>query len=105
MATRTRFAQALLAPYIGGLRTALFCYLHAKNNQGDFILRIEDTDQKRFVPGAEEYILESLSWCGITPDEGLPLVESMDPTDKVNEALCISPLLSSFFEMVCILCL
>ena len=71
MATRTRFAPSPTGPlHIGGLRTALFCYLHAKNNQGDFILRIEDTDQKRFVPGAEEYILESLSWCGITPDEG-----------------------------------
>ena len=71
MATRTRFAPSPTGPlHIGGLRTALFCFLHAKNNQGDFILRIEDTDQKRFVPGAEEYILESLSWCGITPDEG-----------------------------------
>ena len=71
MATRTRFAPSPTGPlHIGGLRTALFCYLHAKNNQGDFILRIEDTDQKRFVPSAEEYILESLSWCGITPDEG-----------------------------------
>lgn len=71
MATRTRFAPSPTGPlHIGGLRTALFCYLHAKNNKGDFILRIEDTDQKRFVPGAEEYILKSLSWCGITPDEG-----------------------------------
>ena len=71
MATRTRFAPSPTGPlHIGGLRTALFCFLHAKNNEGDFILRIEDTDQKRFVAGAEEYILKSLSWCGIIPDEG-----------------------------------
>ena len=71
MKTRVRFAPSPTGPlHIGGLRTALFCFLHAKKNRGDFILRIEDTDQKRFVPGAEEYILKSLSWCGITPDEG-----------------------------------
>ncbi len=57
--------------HIGGLRTALFNYLFAKKNKGSFILRIEDTDQTRFVPGAEEYILESLKWCGIIPDEGV----------------------------------
>lgn len=54
---------------MGGVRTALFNYLFAKHNNGDFILRIEDTDQSRFVPGAEEYITECLSWCGIQPDE------------------------------------
>jgi len=56
---------------MGGVRTALYNYLIAKKNGGDFILRIEDTDSHRFVPGAEEYIIESLRWCGITPDEGL----------------------------------
>lgn len=71
MVTRTRFAPSPTGPlHIGGLRTALFCYLHAKSKKGDFILRIEDTDQKRFVQGAEEYILQSLDWCGIKPDEG-----------------------------------
>jgi glutamyl-tRNA synthetase len=55
---------------MGGVRTALFNYLFAKKNKGDFILRIEDTDQTRFVPGAEEYILESLNWCGLKPHEG-----------------------------------
>jgi glutamyl-tRNA synthetase len=55
---------------MGGVRTALYCYLFSKMNGGDFVLRIEDTDQTRFVEGAEEYILESLKWCGITPDEG-----------------------------------
>lgn len=67
---RVRFAPSPTGPlHIGGVRTALFNYLFAKRNQGDFILRIEDTDQNRFVPGAEDYILESLKWCGIEPDE------------------------------------
>lgn len=55
---------------MGGVRTALFNYLFAKKNNGDFILRIEDTDQKRFVQGAEEYIIESLKWAGVLPNEG-----------------------------------
>lgn len=56
---------------MGGVRTALYNYLFAKKNNGDFILRIEDTDEKRFVPGAQEYIIESLKWCGIDPNEGV----------------------------------
>jgi len=56
---------------MGGVRTALYNYLFAKKHGGDFILRIEDTDQDRFVPGAEEYIIESLKWCGIEPNEGV----------------------------------
>ena len=56
---------------MGGVRTALYNYLYAKQRGGDFILRIEDTDSHRFVPGAEEYIIESLRWCGIVPDEGV----------------------------------
>ncbi|MFM2136757.1 MAG: hypothetical protein RL021_2157 [Bacteroidota bacterium] len=56
---------------MGGVRTALYNYLFAKKHGGDFLLRIEDTDQQRFVPGAEEYIIESLKWCGIHPDEGV----------------------------------
>jgi glutamyl-tRNA synthetase len=68
---RVRFAPSPTGPlHIGGLRTALFNYLFAKKNGGTFILRIEDTDQTRFVPGAEEYIQESLEWCGLIPDEG-----------------------------------
>ena len=55
---------------MGGVRTALYNYLYAKKNGGTFILRIEDTDSHRFVPGAEQYIVESLRWCGIFPDEG-----------------------------------
>lgn len=56
---------------MGGVRTALYNYLFAKKHGGDFLLRIEDTDQQRFVPGAEEYIIESLKWCGIAPNEGV----------------------------------
>lgn len=69
---RVRFAPSPTGPlHIGGVRTALYNYLFAKQNGGDFILRIEDTDQGRFVPGAEEYIIESLLWAGIIPDEGV----------------------------------
>lgn len=68
---RVRFAPSPTGPlHIGGLRTALYNYLFAKKNNGKFILRIEDTDQKRFVEGAEEYIIESLNWSGIPYDEG-----------------------------------
>lgn len=68
---RVRFAPSPTGPlHIGGLRTALFNYLFARKWGGKFLLRIEDTDQLRFVPGAEEYILEALEWCGIVPDEG-----------------------------------
>lgn len=68
---RVRFAPSPTGPlHIGGLRTALFNYLFAKKHGGQFILRIEDTDQTRFVPGAEKYILEALNWCGLDPDEG-----------------------------------
>lgn len=68
---RVRFAPSPTGPlHIGGVRTALYNYLFAKRNNGTFILRIEDTDQLRYVPGAEEYIIESLKWCGIRYDEG-----------------------------------
>jgi glutamyl-tRNA synthetase len=74
---RVRFAPSPTGPlHIGGVRTALFNYLFALKHKGDFLLRIEDTDQVRFVPGAEEYIMESLKWCGIHyaegPDKGGP---------------------------------
>lgn len=68
---RVRFAPSPTGPlHIGGVRTALYNYLFAKKNQGDFILRIEDTDSQRFVPGAEEYIIEALTWLGLQFDEG-----------------------------------
>ncbi|MHA7056907.1 glutamate--tRNA ligase [Aquimarina sp. M1] len=69
--TRVRFAPSPTGPlHIGGVRTALFNYLFTKKNQGSFVLRIEDTDEKRFVPGAEDYIIEALNWCHIPYDEG-----------------------------------
>lgn len=70
--TRVRFAPSPTGPlHIGGVRTALYNYLFARQNGGDMILRIEDTDSRRFVPGAEEYINESLRWLGIGIDEGV----------------------------------
>jgi len=67
---RVRFAPSPTGGlHLGGVRTALFNFLYARQHQGDFILRVEDTDQTRFVPGAEEYINECLAWCGLTPDE------------------------------------
>ncbi len=69
---RVRFAPSPTGPlHIGGVRTALYNYLFAHANGGDMILRIEDTDSRRFVPGAEEYINESLAWLGIGIDEGV----------------------------------
>ncbi len=69
---RVRFAPSPTgALHIGGVRTALYNYLFARSHGGDFILRIEDTDSQRFVPGAEAYIIEALKWCGIKTDEGV----------------------------------
>ncbi len=68
---RVRFAPSPTGPlHIGGVRTALYNYLFAKKHKGTFILRIEDTDQNRYVEGAEDYIVEALNWCGIPFDEG-----------------------------------
>ncbi len=64
---------------MGGVRTALFNYLFARRNKGVFILRIEDTDRERYVPGAEDYITESLKWCGIETDEGVPVGGPCEP--------------------------
>ena len=69
---RVRFAPSPTGPlHIGGVRTALFNYLFAKQHGGSFILRIEDTDSNRFVPGAEDYINAALEWLGLTVDEGV----------------------------------
>lgn len=77
---RVRFAPSPTGPlHIGGVRTALFNYLFAKKNQGTFYLRIEDTDQNRFVPGAEAYIFEALEWLGIAPDETVGKNEKFGP--------------------------
>ena len=77
---RVRFAPSPTGPlHIGGVRTALFNYLFAKKNGGTFYLRIEDTDQNRFVPGAEEYIMEALEWLGIAPSETVGKNEKFGP--------------------------
>jgi glutamyl-tRNA synthetase len=69
---RTRFAPSPTGPlHMGGVRTALYAYLFAKHHGGDFLLRIEDTDQNRFVEGAEQYIIDALAWCEIKIDEGV----------------------------------
>ncbi|MFT5755261.1 MAG: glutamyl-tRNA synthetase, partial [Flavobacterium sp.] len=77
---RVRFAPSPTGGlHIGGVRTALFNYLFAKKNNGTFYLRVEDTDQTRFVEGAEEYILEALEWLGISPDEMVGKNEKFGP--------------------------
>ena len=77
---RVRFAPSPTGPlHIGGVRTALFNYLFAKKNNGVFYLRIEDTDQNRFVPGAEAYIFEALDWLGIAPSETVGKNEKFGP--------------------------
>ena len=80
MSVRVRFAPSPTGPlHIGGVRTALFNYLFAKKHGGTFYLRIEDTDQTRFVPGAEAYIFEALEWLGIAPDETIGKNEKFGP--------------------------
>ena len=77
---RVRFAPSPTGPlHIGGVRTALFNYLFAKKHNGTFVLRIEDTDQTRYVQGAEEYIVKSLDWCNIPFDEGPNKNETFGP--------------------------
>jgi glutamyl-tRNA synthetase len=77
---RVRFAPSPTGPlHIGGVRTALFNYLFAKKHNGVFYLRIEDTDQNRFVPGAEAYIFEALEWLGISPSETVGQHEKFGP--------------------------
>ena len=69
---RVRFAPSPTGGlHLGGVRTVLYNYLFAKKNEGEFIVRIEDTDQSRYVAGAEAYIFETLKWCGLTPDESV----------------------------------
>ena len=80
MDVRVRFAPSPTGPlHIGGVRTALYNYLFARKHGGKMLLRIEDTDQTRYVPGAEDYILESLKWCGIEIDEGLSAGGELGP--------------------------
>src|SRR5574344_1980910 len=82
---RVRFAPSPTgALHIGGVRTAVFNYLFARQNGGDLIFRIEDTDSNRFVPGAEEYIIESFRWLCITFDEGVSFGGDKGP-DRQSE--------------------
>lgn len=77
---RVRFAPSPTGPlHMGGVRTALYNYLFAKKHKGTFLIRIEDTDQTRFVPGAQEYIMDALQWCGILPSEGPGLGGELGP--------------------------
>ncbi|HEX5743422.1 MAG TPA: glutamate--tRNA ligase [Flavobacteriaceae bacterium] len=84
---RVRFAPSPTGPlHIGGVRTALFNYLFAKKNNGTFILRIEDTDRTRFVPTAEQYIVDALNWCNIPFDEGVHKNEKFGPYRQSERA-------------------
>lgn len=77
---RVRFAPSPTGPlHMGGVRTALYNYLFAKKNQGTFIIRVEDTDQTRFVQGAQDYIMNAMKWCGIMPTEGPGIGGSFGP--------------------------
>ncbi|MFN5335453.1 MAG: glutamate--tRNA ligase family protein, partial [Bacteroidota bacterium] len=72
MSVRVRFAPSPTGGlHLGGVRTVLYNYLFARHHGGQFIVRIEDTDQNRFVEGAEDYIFDCLDWCGLTPDESV----------------------------------
>ncbi len=85
---RVRFAPSPTgALHIGGVRTALYNYLFARQHGGDMLLRIEDTDSTRFVPGAEEYILEALDWLGIGIDEGLRAKKAKGEGPKAKEGI------------------
>lgn len=80
MEVRVRFAPSPTGPlHIGGVRTALYNYLFARKHGGKMLLRIEDTDQVRYVDGAEEYIVKALKWCGIEIDEGVPVGGDLGP--------------------------
>ena len=84
---RVRFAPSPTGPlHMGGVRTALYNWLFARAHGGTFILRIEDTDQGRFVEGAEAYIEEALAWCGLTPDEGVQAGGDCGPTNAITSA-------------------
>ncbi len=96
---RVRFAPSPTGPlHMGGVRTALFNYLFAKKHGGDFLLRIEDTDQNRFVPGAEDYIIESLKWCGLVPNEGVGFGGDFGPYRQSERKLMYKKYADSLIE-------
>ena len=102
---RVRFAPSPTGPlHIGGVRTALYNYLFARQHGGDFVFRIEDTDSQRFVPGAEEYIIESFRWLGIKFDEGVSFGGSHGPyrqseRKEINFSKQVKPMLLSIHLM------
>lgn len=92
MNPRVRFAPSPTGPlHIGGVRTALYNYLFAKKNNGTLLLRIEDTDQTRFVPGAEEYIIEAFQWLGIKFDEGVGIGGEYGPYKQSERKAMYKP--------------
>ena len=93
---RVRFAPSPTGPlHIGGVRTALYNYLFAKKHGGDFLLRVEDTDQTRYVPGAEDYIVDALKWCNIKVDEGVGVGGEFGPYRQSERKKCIVNMLIS----------
>jgi len=102
---RVRFAPSPTGPlHIGGVRTALYNYLFARKHKGTFILRIEDTDQARFIDGAEEYIMDSLKWCGIIVDEGSMKEENTGPTGRATGNISIGSMRYAVRQRSCLLC-
>ena len=98
---RVRFAPSPTgALHIGGVRTALYNYLFARQHGGELVFRIEDTDSHRFVPGAEEYILESFKWLGIQFDEGVSFGGEHGLIARVNVVISISSMFSSSWIMI-----
>src|SRR3954465_697946 len=96
---RVRFAPSPTGGlHLGGVRTVLYNYLFAKQHGGDFVLRIEDTDQNRYVPGAEEYIQECLKWCGLEPMKALYTVALMHLTGRAKERKCIGNMQSNLLS-------
>lgn len=92
MKPRVRFAPSPTGPlHIGGVRTALYNYLFAKQHGGTFLLRIEDTDQTRFVPGAEEYIVEAFQWLGLKFDEGVGIGGNFGPYKQSERKTLYKP--------------
>lgn len=96
---RVRFAPSPTGPlHIGGVRTALYNYLFARHQGGTFILRIEDTDQARYVEGAEDYIMDSLAWAGIKVDEGVREGGPLHPIARATGRRYIIAMPTNCFE-------
>jgi glutamyl-tRNA synthetase len=97
---RVRFAPSPTGPlHMGGVRTALYNYLFAKKNNGTFVIRIEDTDQNRFVPGTQDYIMDALKWCGIMPTEGPNIGGDFGPYVQSERKEIYAPFAKQLVEM------